>query len=56
MAGAWVLTKKNGKKSTTPFTFSAHEIEDIARNSKPNERFTFINAVTRRSKTIRGRK
>ena len=54
MAGAWILLKKNGKKSTTPFTFSAEERDNIAYNSPKGEKYTFINVVTRRQKTVVG--
>ena len=56
MAGQWVLIQKNGKKSTTPFTFSNAEVDNIARNTLKGESFTFVNAGTRRTKTIKGKK
>jgi hypothetical protein len=52
MAGTWVQTHKNGKKSTTPFTFSNQDLDNIRRNTPPGKTYTFVNAVTRQKRTI----
>jgi len=54
MAGSWILTKKNGKPYGTPFTFSAEEVDNIRYNSPKDEKYTFLNVTSRRSKTVTG--
>ena len=54
MAGSWIMTKKNGKSYGTPFTFSAEEVDNIRYNSPKGEKYTFLNVISRRSKTVTG--
>ena len=54
MAGQWIMLKKNGRKYTTPFTFSTEEVDNIRYNSPKSETYTFANVGTRRTKTVRG--
>ncbi len=54
MAGTWIITKKNGKSYGTPFTFNADEVDNIRYNSPKGEKYTFVNTISRRTKTVTG--
>ena len=49
-----VLLKQNGKV-TTHFRFTEEEVDNILRQSKETDTFTFVNPITMRVTTKRGR-
>ena len=44
----------NGKKYGTPFLFSSDDVDNIRYNSPKGEKYTFVNVITRRTKTVTG--
>jgi len=54
MAGTWIMTKKNGKREGSPWTFNEEEVDNIRYNSPKGEKYTFINVISRRTKTVTG--
>ena len=48
----YVLWKKNGKRASTPFIFTATEADNLARDEK--NCYTLINTTTRRTRRVGG--
>ena len=50
----YVLWKKNGKRASTPFVFTADEVDNLAKDT--DNSYVLVNTTTRRMCRVGGRK